>query len=220
MNDRDREPLLAELAVVGKAFASPKRLALIELLAQCEHSVDELTRATGLGTTTVSAHLQILRAAALVRTRREGTRIVYRLAGPDVAALHATLGAVARRHSADVGAALEGFFGSDDVDVISRDEYDDLVRNGSVALLDVRPAEEYAAAHIPGAVSMPLEEIGSRVGEIPACEEIVAYCRGAYCVLAHDAVTLLGTHGRPARRLQEGLLEWSLDGRPLDHQPA
>ncbi len=211
-----RSGVLDELAVVGKAFASPKRLEIIELLAQSEHSVDEVVRATGQGLSTVSAHLQILRAANLVRVRRSGTRVIYRLAGPDVAALHALLGAVARRHSADVGAALDAYLGTGggEVHEVSREELGVRMREGSV-LVDVRPAEEFLTAHIPGAVSMPLAELASRLGEVAADRDVVAYCRGAYCVMAHDAVSLISAQGRTAARLQDGLLEWRLAGLPV-----
>lgn len=205
-----------ELAVVGKAFASAKRLAIIELLAQSEHSVDQIAHSTGQGLSTVSAHLQILRAARLVTTRREGTRVIYRLAGPDVAALYAALGAAARTHSPDVQAALSAHLGSggEEVDEISRSELVRRMEAGEVTLLDVRPPDEYAAGHIPGAVSIPLGELTDRLDQLHEAE-LVAYCRGAYCVLAHDAVTLLGSHGHRAQRLEDGILEWRLAGLPI-----
>ncbi len=217
MNDSGPR-VLDELAVVGKAFASAKRLEIIELLAQSEHSVDEVVRETGQGLSTVSAHLQILRAANLVRTRRSGTRVIYRLAGPDVAELHALLGTVARRHSADVGAALAAHLGTGGGEVreVSREELGTRMREGSVTLLDVRPAEEFASAHIPGAVSLPLADLATRLTEVPADRDIVAYCRGAYCVMAHDAVTLISAQGREAQRLQDGILEWRLAGLPVE----
>lgn len=215
MNE-SRTTVFDELAVVGKAFASAKRLEIIELLAQSEHSVDEIVRATGQGLSTVSAHLQILRAADLVRTRRSGTRVIYRVAGPDVAELHALLGAVARRHSPDVGAALAAHLGSGgEVHDISREDLTARMREGAVTLLDVRPAEEFASAHIPGAVSVPLADLGARLAEVPIDRGIVAYCRGAYCVMAHDAVTLINAQGREAQRLQDGFLEWRLAGLPV-----
>lgn len=215
--DDIRHGVFDELAVVGKAFASPKRLEIIELLSQAEHSVDEVARATGQGLSTASAHLQILRAADLVRTRREGKRVIYRLAGPDVAALHALLGSVARRHSADVGAALAAYRGTGggEVHETSREDLVSRMREDTVALLDVRPAEEFRTAHIPGAVSMPLGEIVARLGEVATDRRIVAYCRGAYCVMADDAVTLIATHGREATRLEDGMLEWRLAGLPV-----
>ncbi len=212
----ERGTVLDELAVVGKAFASAKRLEIIELLAQSEHSVEQIARTTGQGMSSVSAHLQILRAARLVRTRREGTRVIYRVAGPDVATLYAALGATARTHSPDVQAALTAYLGlgGGEVDQISRAELARRLKSGAVTLLDVRPLEEYDAGHIPGAVSVPLAELTDRLAEL-AEGELVAYCRGAYCVLAHDAVTLLGTRDRHALRLEDGFLEWRLAGLPV-----
>ncbi|HET8601814.1 MAG TPA: metalloregulator ArsR/SmtB family transcription factor [Segeticoccus sp.] len=212
-----RTGLFDELAVVGKAFASAKRLEIIELLAQSPHSVEEISRATGQGMSTVSAHLQILRASRLVRTHREGTRVIYRLAGEDVAVLFARLGVTARTHSPDVEAALDAYLGSggEDVQEVSREELLARLRTGEVTLLDVRPPEEFRAGHIPGALSMPLGDLAEHLSELPA-GDLVAYCRGAYCVLAHDAVTLLHTQGRPARRLEDGMLEWRLARLPIE----
>ena len=212
-----REALLGELAVVGKAFASARRLEIIELLAQSEHSVDEIVRATSQGLSTVSAHLQILRAANLVRVRRQGTRQIYRLTDSDVADLHAALGTVARRHSPDVSAALNSYLGSGggEVDEVSRASLVEMMRRQDTALLDVRPVEEYEAGHIAGAVSMPLSQIATRLDEVAAGSSIVTYCRGAYCVMAHDAVTLIRERGRDAVRLQDGMLEWRLAQLPV-----
>lgn len=212
-----REEVLGELAVVGKAFASARRLAIIELLAQSEHSVDEIVRATGQGLSSVSAHLQILRAANLVRVRRQGTRQIYRLSDDDVAELHAALGAVARRHSPDVSAALESYLGSGggEVNEVSRVQLMEQMRHQDIALLDVRPHDEYEAGHIAGAVSMPLDQINARLGEVDPASSIVTYCRGAYCVMAHDAVTLIQGLGRQAVRLQDGMLEWRLARLPV-----
>lgn len=212
-----REALLGELAVVGKAFASARRLEIIELLAQSEHSVDEIVRATSQGLSTVSAHLQILRAANLVRVRRQGTRQIYRLTDRDVADLHAALGTVARRHSPDVSAALDSYLGSGggEVDEVSRASLVEMMRRQDTALLDVRPVEEYEAGHIAGAVSMPLSQIATRLDEVAAGSSIVTYCRGAYCVMAHDAVTLIRDRGRDAVRLQDGMLEWRLAQLPV-----
>lgn len=209
-------PAFDELAAVGKAFASPRRLEIIELLAQAEHSVDEIARATAMGVTTVSAHLQVLRAASLVRTRRAGTRVIYRLADADVAGLYAALGAVARRHSPDVNAALAAHLGTagGDVDEIAADEVLTLLAHDAITLLDVRPEDEYDTAHIAGATSMPLGTIAARTEGLDD-RPVVTYCRGAYCVMGHDAVTLLRAAGRDARRLEGGLLEWRLAGLPV-----
>jgi rhodanese-related sulfurtransferase/DNA-binding MarR family transcriptional regulator len=209
--------LFDSLARVGKALGSGKRLELLDLLAQGERSVEALARAAGLGVTTASAHLQILKQAGLVTTRRDGTRIHYRLAGADVTALYARLRDVAAAHSAHVAAARDAYLGPDDAEQVGRDELLRRVRAGEVIVLDVRPAEEYAAGHIPGAVSVPLDQLDQRLSELPGDTPIVAYCRGAYCVLAHDAVRLLTARGRAAARLTEGMLEWRLADLPVTH---
>jgi rhodanese-related sulfurtransferase/DNA-binding transcriptional ArsR family regulator len=207
--------LFDSLARVGSALGSGKRLELLDLLAQGERSVEALARAAGLGVTTASAHLQSLRHAGLVSTRREGTRIHYRLAGPDVAALYAALRDVAAAHSADVAAARAAYLGPADTERVTREELLVRARTGQVVVLDVRPAEEYAAGHIPGAVSMPLDQLADRLADLPADTAVVAYCRGAWCVLAHDAVRLLTARGRGAARLVDGMLEWRLADLPV-----
>ncbi|MFD2081630.1 Rhodanese-related sulfurtransferase [Actinopolymorpha cephalotaxi] len=214
-----RAALFDQLAVVGKAFASAKRLELIDLLSQGERTVDSLAREAGLGLSTASAHLQVLKISNLVRTRREGTKIYYSLAGQDVATLYASMQAVAREHSADVDKALDAYLGVSglgDVEEVTREELLERLAAGDVLLLDVRPPEEYAAGHIPGAVSVPFGEVAERMNTLEVDTDIVAYCRGAYCVLAHDAVRLLRAEGRQARRLQDGLLEWRLRGLPVE----
>jgi rhodanese-related sulfurtransferase/DNA-binding transcriptional ArsR family regulator len=216
LGDRDRKTTLYEqFARVGKALASGTRLELLDLLAQGERDVASLAAAADLGMTTASAHLQTLRRANLVTSRRDGTRILYRLAGPDVADLYARLRDVARSHLADVEAARLAYLGDDGGQPVTRDELRRLGRTTAVTVLDVRPRAEYAAGHIPGAVSIPLDELADRLAELPDDGSIVAYCRGAYCVLAHDAVRLLAAHGRPATRLAEGMLEWRLADLPV-----
>ena len=216
MGDRDRKTTLYEqFARVGKALASGKRLELLDLLAQGERDVASLAAAADLGVTTASAHLQTLRRANLVASRRDGTRIHYRLAGPDVAELYARLREVARSHLADVETARLAYLGDDGGQPVTRDELERLGRTTGVTVLDVRPRPEYAAGHIPGAVSIPLDELADRLAELPDDGRIVAYCRGAYCVLAHDAVRLLAAHGRSATRLADGMLEWRLADLPV-----
>ncbi|MPZ83589.1 MAG: metalloregulator ArsR/SmtB family transcription factor [Actinophytocola sp.] len=206
--------LFDQFARVGKALASGKRLELLDLLAQGERPVDALARAAELGVTTASAHLQTLKQANLVTTRRDGTKIYYRLAGADVAALYALLRTVANEHLPDVEAARSAYLGPD-TQHVDRDELLRLARSGEVVVLDARPLEEYAAGHIPGAISVPIDELADRLAELPMDQEIVAYCRGAYCVFAHDAVRLLTEHGRQARRLADGMLEWRLADLPV-----
>ena len=200
---------------VGKALGAGKRLELLDLLAQGERSVEHLAAVAGLGLTTCSAHLQTLRQAGLVVTRRAGTRIFYRLAGPDVVALYALLRDVAARRSPQTAAARDAYLGADDTEAVSRDELQHRLRTEQVIAVDVRPAEEYAAGHIPGAVSIPLDHLAERLADLPDDVPIVAYCRGAYCVLAHDAVRLLTSRGRTAARLADGMLEWRLADLPV-----
>lgn len=222
-SDARRADLFDRLAVVGKAFASPKRLELLDLLSQGERTVDALARETGIGLTTVSAHLQILKVSNLVAARRAGTRIYYSTSGPDVPALYAAMQNVARVHSADVGQALRSYLGEvglDDVEEVTREELLERLTEQSVVLLDVRPAEEYAAGHIPGARSLPFGQIPSAEAEEMleglAGRDVVAYCRGAWCVMAHDAVRLLRERGTYARRLQDGMLEWRIHEHPVE----
>jgi rhodanese-related sulfurtransferase/DNA-binding transcriptional ArsR family regulator len=204
-------------AITGKALASGKRLELLDLLAQGERSVDALAKAAGLNLTTASAHLQILRQAGLVAARREGVRIFYRLAGQDVAALFALLRKVAEAHRADVEAARVAYLGNDEAGSgeVEREELLARIDADEAVVLDVRPAEEFAAGHIPGALSIPVDQLAERIGELPADTEVVVYCRGEYCVLAYDAVRLLHARGRMAVRLREGMLEWRLADLPV-----
>lgn len=212
------EAVFDQLALVGKAFASAKRLVLIDLLAQGERTVETLAREAGMGLSTVSAHLQVLKLSNLVATRRDGTRIHYRLAGDDVVRLYASMLKVAREHSADVEKALAAYLGlgHDDVEEVSREELLERLDRGDVVLLDVRPPEEYAAAHLPGARSVPFGQLAERLADPDPGVEIIAYCRGAYCVLATDAVRLLRDRGHRARRLEDGLLEWRMAGHPVE----
>jgi rhodanese-related sulfurtransferase/DNA-binding transcriptional ArsR family regulator len=216
MGDRDRKTALYDqFARVGKALAAGKRLELLDLLAQGERDVAALAAAADLGLTTASAHLQTLRQANLVTTRRAGTRVLYRLAGRDVADLYARLREVARSNLPDVEAARTAYLGDGGGEPVTRDELRRLAKTGKVTVLDVRPVQEYAAGHIRGAVSIPLDELADRLAELPADRQVIAYCRGAYCVLAHDAVRLLTSHGRAATRLADGMLEWRLAGLPV-----
>ena len=215
MGDRAaKTELFDQFARVGKALGSGKRLELLDLLAQGERPVDALARACELGLTTTSAHLQTLKQANLVTTRKEGTQVFYRLAGTDVAALFALVRTVASQHLPDVEAARAAYLGPD-TEQVSRDELLRRARSGAVTILDVRPRHEYNAGHIPGALSIPLEELEDHLAEVPAEHQIVAYCRGAYCVLAHDAVRMLTAHGHSAARLIDGMLEWRLAQLPV-----
>lgn len=216
MGDRvAKNELFDQFARVGKALGSGKRLELLDLLAQGERTVDALARAGELGLTTASAHLQTLKGANLVATRREGTKVYYRLAGTDVAELFALLRTVASAHLPDVEAARSAYLGPA-TDEVTRAGLLERVRSGRVTIVDVRPSAEYAAGHIPEAVSIPLDELADHLADLPQDQDIVAYCRGAYCVLAHEAVRLLTTRGRSAVRLADGMLEWRLADLPVD----
>lgn len=210
-----RSEVFERLAVVGKAFAHATRLELIDLLAQGERTVDALAREAGTGVTSVSAHLQVLKLAHLVRTRREGTHIYYRLADDAVASLYAALAAVARTQSSEVERALAAYLGAGAVEEVDRQELQRRLDAGAVSLIDVRPREEYDAGHIPGATSAPIATLLEAASEWDPAGEIVAYCRGAHCVLAHDAVRLLAAHGFRTTRLRGGMLEWRVSGGPV-----
>lgn len=217
MGDRAaKDALFAEFAAVGKALGSPKRLELLDLLAQGPRSVEDLARTADVGLSTCSAHLQTLRNAGLVATRRDGTRVYYSLAGNDVAALFAGLRSVAQTHRPHTDVARRAYLGSEDTEEVDRDHLLSRAAAGDIVVLDVRPELEYQAGHLPGALHIPLDELAVRLSELPADREVVAYCRGAYCVLAHDAVRLLQADGRRARRSADGMLEWRIAGLHLE----
>ncbi|HEY7719533.1 MAG TPA: metalloregulator ArsR/SmtB family transcription factor [Pedococcus sp.] len=217
MGDRAaKDALYAEFAAVGKALGSPRRLELLDLLAQGPRSVEDLAVAAGLGTSSCSAHLQSLREAGLVGARREGKRVVYSLAGDDVAGLWAHLHRVAQRHRPHTELARRAYLGPHDTPAVDTAELLRRLGARDVVVLDVRPRDEYAAGHLPGAVNIPLEELAERLTELPRGVEVVAYCRGRYCVLAHDAVRLLTGAGLRARRATEGVLEWRVAGVPVE----
>lgn len=216
MDEVAKTELFEQLAHVGKALGSGKRLELLDLLAQGPRTVAELADAARLGMTTASSHLQVLKRAGLVCTTRHGTAIQYSLAGNDVAALWLRLREVASQRVAAVVPAARTYLGPEDTDEIDRAELLRRVGAGQAVILDVRPAVEYEAGHIPGALSIPLDELARRLDELPDDQEIVAYCRGALCVFSHDAARLLAGWGRQAVRLTDGFLEWRLSGQPVD----
>lgn len=204
-----KEALFDAIAVMGKAFASPRRLELIDLLAQGPRSVDELAGASGQSNANASQHLQALHAAGLVTRRRDGLRVRYALAGDDVLALWLSLRAASAARLAEVQRAAREYLG-DEIEAIGREELIARMARGDVVLVDVRPAAEFAAGHIDGAQSIPLAELRQRLDELPSDREIVAYCRGPFCAYAHEAVRTLRAQGRDARRLEEGWPEWHL----------
>lgn len=215
MTKAAKTELYEAFATSGKALSSGKRLELLDLLAQGERTVDALATAAGLNLTTASAHLQTLKQAGFVRTRRDGVRIHYRLAGDDVAQLFALLRKVAENHRTEVASARAAYLGEDESAEVTAQALVEQVEGGGTIVLDVRPAEEYRAGHIPGALSIPLEELTDRIAEISSDVDVVVYCRGEYCVMAYDAVRLLNDRGHRALRLHDGMLEWRLADLPV-----
>lgn len=208
--------LLEEYALVARALSAPARLMLLEQLAQSERRVEALAEKTGLTVANSSQHLQQLRRAGLVTSRRDGKAIIYRLTDARTLTLLGILGDVAERNLAQVGEILRGLSNSEDApEPINRDELAARLSEGSVTVLDVRPADEFADAHIPGALNMAVTELDKFLTDLDRNTEIVAYCRGPYCVYAHQAVAFLRKNGFNARRLDGGLPEWREDGRAI-----
>ncbi|MDP8970387.1 MAG: metalloregulator ArsR/SmtB family transcription factor [Actinomycetota bacterium] len=214
----DKDALYAELARVGKAVASGKRVELLELLAQGERTVDALASAAQMTVTNASAHLQVLRQGGLVTSRKDGTRVWYRLADDEVARFVVVLRDLARSRLAEVERAAADYVGQsiDEVEAVSRAELHRRLQAGDVVVIDVRPPEEYAAGHIPGAVSIPVDELEQRLAELPPHVDVVAYCRGPFCVYSPQAVATLRHHGRNARQLEAGFPEWRLADLPVE----
>jgi rhodanese-related sulfurtransferase/DNA-binding transcriptional ArsR family regulator len=187
-----KDRLYEAFARTAKTAASPKRIELLELLAQGERTVESLAQATGMGVTNTSAHLQVLARSHLVTTRKDGTKIFYRLAGDDVAAFVVVLRDLARSRLPEVGQVVRDYFAARDaLEPVRREELLARAEQGNVVILDVRPAQEFASGHIPGALSVPLDQLGAALARLPKRTEIVAYCRGPYCVLAPQAVERL-----------------------------
>jgi rhodanese-related sulfurtransferase/DNA-binding transcriptional ArsR family regulator len=211
-----KKALFAAFASLARALGSEHRLDLLEHLAQGERSVETLAERTGIAFASVSQHLQALRNAGLVAARRDGRRVLYRLADEGVVRLLDALREVAERRSGEVERIIAGYFRQqDDLEPVSRKELLSRLRSGRVTVLDVRPPDEFASGHLPGALNIPLSELRKRLAELPRNREVVAYCRGPWCVLAFEAVALLRRHGRRARRLHGGLPEWKLAGFPV-----
>ncbi len=211
-----KQRLYTQLARLAKALASPPRLELVELLAQGERSVDALAKVIRLPIANVSHHLQVLREAGLVIGRKQGLFVHYRLADPEVFDLHRLLAKVGRQRLTEMDSIARRYFeGRDSLEPVGRSELLRRVREGSVIVLDVRPAEEYAAGHVAGAVSLPLESLEAGLDLLPKGKPVVAYCRGPYCVMAFEAVRRLRARGKDARRLEEGFPEWRAEGLPV-----
>ena len=215
---RQKEQLYRLFARIGKALANPHRLELLDLLVQAPRTVEELAREAGMSVANTSQHLQRLKEARLVVSEREGLRIRYRVADPAVAHLWLELRAVAERQLAEVERTLDAYrHRRHEFERISADELRARLRRGEVVLLDVRPREEYQAGHLPGAISIPLDELERRLSELPRDRTIVAYCRGPYCVYADEALELLAERGWNVARLEDGVAEWQRAGYPVEY---
>jgi rhodanese-related sulfurtransferase/DNA-binding HxlR family transcriptional regulator len=215
-SENPKRAVFAGLAEVAKALGHSHRLAILELAAQGERSVEALAHQARLSVANASQHLQLLRRAGLLASRRDGKRVLYRLSDPSVLALTAALGRFAERNLAEVREVIGEYFRERDaLEPVTRRELARRLKDDLVTVLDVRPAEEFAAGHLPRAINIPLRALSRRLREIPKSREIVAYCRGAYCVLAFEAVALLRDRGFKIRRLEDGYPEWKAAGLPV-----
>lgn len=216
-SESPKQTLFAQFAAVAKAVAHPHRLAMIEQLAQGERSVELLADRVHLSIANASQHLQQMRQAGLVVARREGKFVFYRLGDESVLNLLAAVRCVAERNLAEVDRVVRGYFNDrDSMEPVSRSELMDRIKHGLVTLLDVRPADEFALGHLPGALNVQLKDLEQRLAKLSKSKEIVAYCRGPYCVLSYEAVALLRSRGFKVRRLEDGLPEWRAAGLPIE----
>ncbi len=212
-----KNQLYEQFARLGKALASSHRLELLDVLAQCERTVEALAQETGMSIANTSQHLQVLRAAHLVEVRREGVSMYYRLADESVFRMWQAVQSVGEAQLAEIDRVVQTFLQDRTrLQSIGTQELLQRLSDDQIILLDVRPAEEYAASHLPQARSIPVTELEARLAELPADREIVAYCRGPYCVFADEAVTLLRARGYSARRLEQGVPEWRALGLPVE----
>ena len=212
-----KQRVFAGLAEIAQALGHGHRLELLEHLGQGERSVEDLAARAGLTVANTSRHLQLLRRAALVEGRREGKRVFYRLSGEEavVGLLHA-LSRVGERNSAEIARVMATYFRArDELEPVSRTELLDRLRAGAVTVLDVRPGDEFLQGHLPGALNIPLAQLERRLAELPPDREVVAYCRGPWCVLSFEAVATLRQRGYQARRLEDGFPEWKVAGLPI-----
>jgi rhodanese-related sulfurtransferase/DNA-binding transcriptional ArsR family regulator len=211
-----KREVFANLARIGTALSSPVRLEFLELLAQGERRVDELATLTGASVANTSQHLQKLKAAGLIAGRKEGQFVYYRLAGDEVVTLLGALGKAGEAYLAEVERTVRLYFAAKDaLEPVPARELLDRAKRGLVTVLDVRPTEEFAAGHVRGAVNIPVGELEKRLAELPKRKEVVAYCRGPYCLMSYEAVALLRNKGFKARRLEDGLPEWRQAGLPV-----
>jgi rhodanese-related sulfurtransferase len=210
-----KRAVFENLARIGTALSSPVRLELLELLAQGERGVEELATLTGASVANTSQHLQKLKQVGLIVGRKEAQFVKYRLAGNEVVALFDALGVAGQAYLTDVERIVRLYFtAKDDLEPVPAADLLERAKKGLVTVLDVRPPEEFAAGHVPGAVNIPIHELEKRLAELPKRKEVVAYCRGPYCLMSYDAVFLLRKKGLRARRLEDGLPEWRLAGLP------
>ena len=213
-----KQAIFTSLAEVAQALGHAHRLELLEHIAQGERSVEELSARASLSFANTSRHLQILRRARLVDTDRRGKRVLYRLAGDaEVIGLMRALGSVGERNVAEISRVMTDYFHARDaLEAVSREDLVSRLRDGLVTVLDVRPEDEFALGHLPGALNIPLSKLEHRLGELPADREVVAYCRGPYCVLSFEAVATLRARGYLVRRLEDGYPEWKAAGLPIE----
>lgn len=212
-----KKDLFAQFAQVGKSLSNGNRLELLEFLAQGERTVDELSKASGLSVANTSQHLQGLRRSGLVKNRTEGQKSYYRLSDYSIVALLALMRKVAEDNLAEIQVLISNYLESkDQLEPISRDELLKRVNSGEVTVIDVRPETEYLSGHLPRAINIPTISIKNQLNQLPRNKEVIAYCRGPYCVLAFDAIELLQSHGFKARRLEDGFPEWKLHGLPIE----
>ena len=212
-----KREVFQQLAQVGNALASAVRLELLELLAQGESSVDRLARLTGGSVANTSQHLQKLKQAGLILGRRQGQFVYYRIASDEVIRVLAAVSSVGEAHIAEIERLVRLYFRTkDEFEPVAATELLDRARKGLVTVLDVRPPEEFASGHVPGALNIPIDQLARRLRELPKGIEVVAYCRGPYCLMSFDAVQLLRKKGMKARRLSDGMPEWRMAGLPVE----
>ncbi len=215
-NRRFKDAVYEQFARIGKAVSSPKRLELLDLLCQGPRTVEALAKEAGMTVANASQHLQILRAARLVEAEKEGLFVTYRLADQLVCDFFRAMRLLAETRLAEIEQIKRLFLQrKEGMEPVDRRALLERVRQGTVTVIDVRPTEEYRAGHIPGAVSIPLKELKARLAELPKDQEIVAYCRGPYCVLAVEAVEMLRANGFQAARLEDGVQDWRAEGLPV-----
>lgn len=211
-----KHAVFAGLADIAQALASPNRIEIVELLGQGERSVESVAERLGLTVANTSQHLRLMQRRGLLTSRRDGKRVLYRLSDPAVIDLTSALGRLGERQAAEIRAVVGGYFHDRDaLEPVSRGDLVDRLKQGLATVLDVRPQDEFEAGSLPSAINIPLRDLEQRLGELPKDQEIVAYCRGPYCVLSFEAVALLRARGFEARRLEDGFPEWQAAGLPV-----